>query len=288
MEALGDLALAMGAAATGGSTTTTGSAAVSDDELRDFLGLKATDTTPRADMLNLLKLEAPLAVQARTEPGLFPINKFSAVPELIKVARVAANETGGVGPDADARKRIMIVPRVRVLDIITETQSDNWVRVTGVRVKDIDGVEKVIPLAPPPNGSQSAVVVALGTIESTRLALNTFKDSLSSRAAQRMGRNLIAHLRSNLTIRIPVTSLTSLPSSAMTSLQASARICRKLQNRAGLFYLKAAIHTQFRAADTSPKSVIRPICDRSIPTMTRYPGEGRHLFDRVQPLSFFR
>jgi hypothetical protein len=63
----------MGAAATGGSSTTTGSAAVSDDELRDFLGLKAADTTPRTDMLNLLKLEAPLAVQARTEPGLFQL-----------------------------------------------------------------------------------------------------------------------------------------------------------------------------------------------------------------------
>jgi choline dehydrogenase-like flavoprotein len=233
LDALGDLALAAGAASTGGSTTTTGSAAVSDDELRNFLGLKATDTTPRADMLNLLKLEAPLAVQARTEPGLFPINKFSAVPELIKVARVAASETGGVGPDADARKRIMIVPRVRVLDIITETQTDNWVRVTGVRVKDIDGLEKVIPLAAPPNGNQSAVVVALGTIESTRLAINTFKDSLSSRAAQRMGRNLIAHLRSNLTIRVPVTSLTSLPPSAMTSLQASALFVKGKANISG-------------------------------------------------------
>src|SRR5216683_3689387 len=233
LEALGDLALAMGAAATGGSTTTTGSAAVSDNELRDFLGLKASDTTPRTDMLNLLKLEAPLAVQTRTEPGLFPVNKFSAVPELIKVARVAASETGGVGPDADARKRLMIVPRVRVLDIITETQSDNWVRVTGVRVKDIDGLEKVISLAAPPNGNQSAVVVALGTIESTRLALNTFKDSLSSRAAQRMGRNLIAHLRSNLTIRIPATSLTSLPSSAMTSLQASALFVKGKANVSG-------------------------------------------------------
>jgi len=96
------------------------------------------------------------------------------------------------------------------------------VRVTGVRVKDIDGLEKAISLAAASNGRQSAVVVALGTIESTRLALNTFKDSLSGRAAQRIGRNLIAHLRSNLTIRIPVTSLTSLPSSAVTSLQASA------------------------------------------------------------------
>jgi hypothetical protein len=108
------------------------------------------------------------------------------------------------------------------LDIITETQIDNWVRVIGVRVKDTDGIEKVIPLTPASNGKQSVVVIALGTIESTRLSINTFKDSLSWRAAQRMGRNLIAHLRSNLTIRIPKTSLTSLPASAQTSLQASA------------------------------------------------------------------
>jgi hypothetical protein len=100
-----------------------------------------------------------LAVQARTEPGLFPFNKFSAVPELIKVARVASGEAGGTGTEADARKRLMIVPKVPVLDIITETQSDNWVRVTGVRVKDIDGLEKVIPLAPPSSGSQSAFAI---------------------------------------------------------------------------------------------------------------------------------
>jgi choline dehydrogenase-like flavoprotein len=233
MEALADLAMAAGASVSGGSTTTTGSAAVTEDQLRDLLGLKAPDATPRADMLNLLKLEAPLAVQARTEPGLFPFNKFSAMPELIKVARVAASETGSVGTEADARKRFMIVPRCRVLDVITETQSDNWVRVTGVRLKDIDGLEKVVWLAPPSNGNQSALVIALGTIESTRLALNTFKDSLSSRAAQRMGKNLIAHLRSNLTIRVPATSLTSLQPSAMTSLQASALFVKGKANIAG-------------------------------------------------------
>ncbi len=232
LDAVGDLAVAAGAGS-GGSTTTTGTSAVSDAQLRDLLGLKPTDSTPRAEMLNLLKLEAPLAVQARTEPGLFPFNKFSAVPDLIKVARVAAGETGGTGPQADARKRLMIVPKVRVLDIITETQIDNWVRVTGVRVKDFDGLEKVISLAPPSNGSQSAIVIALGTIESTRLALNTFKDSLAGRAAQRMGKNLIAHLRSNLTIRVPVTSLAFLPTSAQTSLQASALFVKGKTNVAG-------------------------------------------------------
>jgi hypothetical protein len=139
----------------------------------------------------------------------------------------------GIDAQADARKRIMIVPKVPVLDIVTETQNDNWVRVTGIRVKDTDGFEKVVPLAPPSNGSQSAVLVALGTIESTRLAINTFKDSLSGRATQRMGKNLIAHLRSNLTIRVPVTSLTSLPPSAQSSLQASALFVKGKANIAG-------------------------------------------------------
>ena len=223
LEAQGDLTFAAGAGSGGSTTTTTsGGSTLSDDDLRDLLGLKNSDTTSRADLLNLLKLEAPLAVQSRTEPGLFPFNKFSAVPELIKVARLAAGETGGIGAEADARKRLMIVPKVSVLDIITETQGDNYVRVTGVRVRDIDNQIKTISLAPASNGSQSVVVIAQGTIESTRLSLNTFKDSLAGRAAQRMGRNLIAHLRSNLTIRVPVSSLTSLPTSTQTSLQASA------------------------------------------------------------------
>jgi choline dehydrogenase-like flavoprotein len=263
LEAVGDLAVAAGAS-TGGSTTTTGSAAVTDDQLRELLGLKPTDTTPRSEMLNLLKLEAPLAVQARTEPGAFPFNKFSAVPELIKVARVAAGETGGVGSQADARKRLMIVPKVRVLDIITETQSDNWVRVTGVRVKDIDGLEKVISLAPPLNGSQGAVVIALGTIESTRLAINTFKDSLSGRAAQRMGKNLIAHLRSNLTIRVSKTSLTSLPASAQSSLQASALFVKGKANIAGedrLFHLQITASGLNKLGQDSEAELFKKIPD---------------------------
>ena len=263
MEAVGDLAVAAGAAS-GGSTTTTGVAAVSDSQLRELLGFKSTDTTSRADMLNLLKLEAPLAVQARAEPGLLPINKFSAVPELIKVARVASGETGGIGPDADARKRLMIVPKVRVLDIITETQSDNWVRVTGVRVKDIDGLEKVISLAAQSNGSQSAVVISLGTIESTRLALNTFKDSLAGRAAQRMGKNLIAHLRSNITIRVPVSSLASLPASAQTSLQASALFVKGKVNIAGedrFFHLQITAAGLNRLGQDSEAELFKKIPD---------------------------
>ena len=216
--------LAAAAGAAGGTVTTVPPPPVPpDSQLRQWLGFDLSDTTPHTDLLNLLKLEAPLAVQARTAPGEFPNNKYSAVPTLTKAARIAAGETGGIGTEADGRKRLMVVPKCHVLDIITETQSDNWVRATGVRVQDATGAQQVISLAQPsPDGHQGSVIIALGTIESTRLALSTFKDSLSGRAAQRMGTNLVAHLRSNLTIRIPIAALSFLAPSDRQSLEVSA------------------------------------------------------------------
>jgi len=194
--------------------------------LRDWLGLPATDTTPEAELRELFKLEAPLAVQSTTLPGLFPTNKFSAVPGLIRAARLAENEADGIGPAADARKRLMIVPKCHVQELITETGPDNWVRVTGVRVWQ-GGNSLDIPLAPPRNGGQSAVVIALGTVETTRVALTTFQQSLAGRAAQRMGTNLIAHLRSNLTLRVPRAAIAAnLPPTMLTSLQCSALLVK--------------------------------------------------------------
>src|SRR5581483_3200462 len=74
----------------------------------------------------------------------------------------------------------------------------------------------------PPNGS---VVVALGTVESTRLALQTVLDQAGGNEAAlqttRAGRNLMAHLRSNLDIRIPRAALSTLDP-AVKELQASA------------------------------------------------------------------
>src|SRR5215211_2061508 len=127
--------------------------------LRDWLGLPATDTTPLAKLKELFKLEAPLAVQSTTLPGFFATNKFSAVPGLMRATRLASSEADGVGMAADARKRIMVVPNCHVQDLITETQPDNWVRVTGVRVWQ-NGNSIPVMLAPPRNGRQSAVVIA--------------------------------------------------------------------------------------------------------------------------------
>ena len=194
--------------------------------LRDWLNLPATDTTPLAALRDLFKLEAPLAVQSTTLPGFFPTNKFSAVPGVIRAARLASAEADGVGVAADARKRLMIVPDCHVQELITETQSDNWVKVTGVRVWQ-NGSSADLMLAPPRSGRQSAVVVALGTVETTRVARTTFQQSLAGRAADRMGKNLIAHLRSNLAIRIPRAAIeANLPPTVIPSLQCSALLVK--------------------------------------------------------------
>ena len=194
--------------------------------LRDWLGLPATDATPLVELHELFKLEAPLAVQSTTLPGFFPTNKFSAVPGLIRAARLASAEADGVGAAADARKQLMVVPNCHVQELITETQNDNWVNVTGVRVWQ-NGASTDIMLAPPRNGGKSAVVIALGTIETTRVALTTFRQSLAGRAADRMGKNLIAHLRSNLAIRIPRAAIeANLPPTVIPSLQCSALLVK--------------------------------------------------------------
>jgi len=198
-----------------------GNALPSAEQLRDWLKLPASSTVTQTEARDLLKVEAPLAVQSATDPGQFPFNKFSAVPLLIRSARVASAEADGTGAGPDARKRVMVLGSTHVQELITTTQPDGWVRVTGVRAVH-RGQSIEIPLASNPEGGESVAIIALGTIESTRLALTTFKDSLAGRAAQRMGRNLMAHLRSNLNIRVRREALDVLTAPDLKSLQVSA------------------------------------------------------------------
>ena len=59
------------------------------------------------------------------------------------------------------------------------------------------------------------------------MARTTFQQSLAGRAADRMGKNLIAHLRSNLAIRIPRAALeANLPPTVIPSLQCSALLVK--------------------------------------------------------------
>lgn len=175
-------------------------------KLLDLLGLSSQGSLTTQDLLDLLKLEAPLAVEGRApRAGFFPFNKFSALPLLIKAARAAQSESNG----DDIRKRLMVVPNCHVTRLITVKDGTSW-RVTGVETN-----LGFIPV--PPNGK---VFLALGTIESTRLALISFK-GLGMPNEGLIGKNFMAHLRSNLDIRIPRTALTALPATVQ-ELQTSA------------------------------------------------------------------
>jgi choline dehydrogenase-like flavoprotein len=154
------------------------------DALRERLFAGIANVTHRFGIVEPRDLEAPLAVvSASDRGGTFPINKFSSMPLLMDAARKSWVESKG----DDHLKRLMIVPNCTVQELgLTNGQ------VTLVKTSLGD-------ITLPQNG---AVVIALGTIESTRLALRSFPN-----ANGLLGANLMAHLRSNFTMRVPRRSL---------------------------------------------------------------------------------
>ncbi|MBW3596016.1 MAG: DUF1080 domain-containing protein [Planctomycetes bacterium] len=159
-------------------------------------------------------LEAPLAVQsAAPRSGFLPVSKFSSVPLLASAARRAGAEVAFAD---DARKRLLIVPNCKV----TKLNEQNC-RVQSAEIEYAEIAPQIVNGAPQlvktvkndtlTLSNRGKVVIALGTIESTRMAKVSFDRSL-------MGRNLMAHLRSNLVVRLPRSTFQHLPS----ELEASA------------------------------------------------------------------
>ena len=122
--------------------------------------------------------EAPLAVQAAPPAsGLFSFDKWSSMPILTDAVREAAARP-------DWQRRLFVVPRAHV----TKLQTTNGA-VTSIEVR-VNGQQKFLTIPP-----TCAVVLASSTIEATRLALESFPTPM-------MGRNLMAHLRSNTVVRV--------------------------------------------------------------------------------------
>ncbi|MDH6153695.1 MULTISPECIES: family 16 glycoside hydrolase [Paraburkholderia] len=137
--------------------------------------------------------EAPLAVQgAAPRSGLFAFDKFSSAPFLMDALRsdVASDTASG-----DQTRRIFLVPRVQVhrLNVADST-------VASIDLS-VDGMRTTLPLMP-----TCAVVIANGTIEATRLALESLGVGSQQFGSPRLG-NLMAHLRSNITVRIKRSAL---------------------------------------------------------------------------------
>ena len=122
--------------------------------------------------------EAPLAVQAAPPAsGLFSFDKWSSAPILTDAIREAA-------ANPDWQRRLFFVPRAQVTKLRVNTGGVATIEVW------VNGSQKFLNISP-----KCAVVLASGTIEATRLALESFPTPL-------MGRNLMGHLRSNTVVRI--------------------------------------------------------------------------------------
>jgi len=144
--------------------------------------------------------EAPLAVQGRSpESGLFPFDKYSSAYLLFDAVREDIGKRWR--NNIDAWRHLMILPRAQAVRLTT----------SGNRVDEIEllvnGQQQFLrqPLISP----DCIFVLAAGTIESTRLAL----DSLQAPAlgTKRMGSNLMAHLRSDVTAQIRRSAIPGLP-----------------------------------------------------------------------------
>ncbi|MDR6476191.1 hypothetical protein J2778_003691 [Paraburkholderia graminis] len=145
------------------------------------------------DGINEVK-EAPLAVQgAAPRSGLFAFDKFSSAPFLMDALRtdVATNTAY-----SDQSRRIFVVPRVQVHRLNLTGGST----VTSIDLS-VDGTRTNFPVMP-----TCAVVLANGTIEATRLALESLGVGSRQFGSPRLG-NLMAHLRSNITVRIKRSAL---------------------------------------------------------------------------------
>lgn len=139
---------------------------------------------------------APLAVQGSPPvSGLFGFDKYSSLPLLVDAIRRDVGSSGG----SDAARRLFLVPRAHVVALHTAGGAVRTVEV------DVGGEREFLAVGP-----GCAVVLAASAIESTRLALRSFPSPV-------MGRNLMAHVRSDFTVRIHRDALPALPASVQTS-----------------------------------------------------------------------
>lgn len=207
-------------------------------ELTDAMRGKAQKIVSDGTIPTLVRaVDAPIAVQADSpESGLFSMDKFSSLPLLLDSVREDA-EGGG---NKNENRHLFVVPHTRVLRLETEKG----------RVKEI----VVLQRKPSGNAAQpgltqevarlslkpgAMVVLAGNTINSTRLALNSFPTPPQI-GPERMGKNLMAHVRGNYywRIRQSTLGLAALEEFATTALHIEGRLDVPELARKGRFHFQ--------------------------------------------------
>lgn len=147
-------------------------------------------------------LQPPIAVKVESElSGLFSPDKYSSLPGLLSAIR----EDVGRSNNNDQNRYLFLVPNVTVLNL--ETQ-EGVVRGIRVAVNDPVGAGEIVQNITVPE--QGMVVLAANCVNSTRIARNSFpRPALLTK--ERMGANLMVHIRGNYLWKIRRTHLESLP-----------------------------------------------------------------------------
>jgi GMC oxidoreductase len=171
---------------------------------------KAKAVRPRVPGLTAVE-RPPLAVLGRgPASGLFTFNKYSSLPLLIGAIRDAIAEANW----DDSRRRLFLVPRAHVVKLHTSGGVVQRIEVF------VNGQQRFLDIGP-----RCAVVLALGAIESTRIALESFPTTPNP-ADEKMGRNLTVHMRSTTTVQIRRSALETPGRPLKEKLQTAALLVR--------------------------------------------------------------
>jgi choline dehydrogenase-like flavoprotein len=209
---------------------------------------------------------APVAVQgAAPVSGLFSFDKYSSLPLLTEAIRRDVRSSGGF----DSARMLFLVPRAHVVALHT---SGGTVRTVEV---DVAGTRRFLDLAP---GAQ--VVLAASAVESTRLALHSFPTPL-------MGRNLMAHVRSDFAVRIARAALPPQPGPVQT-----AALLVRGQAGGARFHLQLTASTSRTGSDDLLFKMIPDIEELAAHTTAMDPnwipitlrGIGEMVGDRTTPV----
>jgi hypothetical protein len=171
---------------------------------------KAKAVRPRVPGLTAVE-RPPLAVLGRgPASGLFTFNKYSSLPLLIGAIRDAIAEANW----DDSRRRLFLVPRAHVVKLHTSGGVVQRIEVF------VNGQQRFLDIGP-----RCAVVLALGAIESTRIAIESFPTTPNP-ADEKMGRNLTVHMRSTTTVQIRRSALETPGRPLKEKLQTAALLVR--------------------------------------------------------------
>jgi len=175
---------------------------IGTSETTDFISgtlydnLKARAEQVQGQVAGLTRVaEPPIAVQGSAPAsGLFSYDKFSSLPLLMDAVR----EDSGEGAKPDSQRRLFLVPHVDVLKLRTTNGVVDQIIVALKNPVEPAAQARVryLDLAP-----HAQVVIAGNTINSTRLALNSFPRP-ASQGDELMGRNFMFHVRGNLFWRV--------------------------------------------------------------------------------------